>query len=94
MDPLRLVGRPVGLRVRGPSPACAIVVFEVWVSTLDPGHSRGQERGAIDEAVSFTSFGRSILGAPLDRHLFSAEDADSPRAFSDLVEPSPNPVVL
>jgi hypothetical protein len=26
--PLRLVGRPVGLRVRGPSPACAIVVFD------------------------------------------------------------------
>jgi len=31
----------------------------------NPGHSRGQERGAIDEAVSFTSFDRSIRGAPL-----------------------------
>jgi len=64
------------------------------VSTLNPGRSRGQERGAIDEAVSFTSFGRSTLGAPLDRRLFSAEDANSPWAFSDLVEPSPNTVDL
>jgi hypothetical protein len=31
----------------------------------NPGHSRGQERGAIDEAVSLTSFDRSIRGAPL-----------------------------
>jgi hypothetical protein len=31
----------------------------------NPGHSRGQERGAIDEAVSFTSFDRSTRGAPL-----------------------------
>jgi hypothetical protein len=37
-----------------------------------------------------TSFGRARSGAPLDRRLFSVEDADSPWAFSDLVEPSPN----
>jgi len=60
----------------------------------NPGHSRGQERGAVDEAVSFTSFDRSTRGAPLDRRLFSAEDANSPRTFSDLVEPSPNTVDL
>jgi len=29
-----------------------------------------------------------------DRRLFSAEDADSPWTFSDLVEPSPNRVDL
>jgi hypothetical protein len=28
------------------------------------------------------SFSRSRSGAPLDRHLCSAEDANSPRAFS------------
>jgi hypothetical protein len=62
--------------------------------TNDPGHSRGQERGAIDEAVSFTSFDRSIRGAPLDRRLFNVEDANSPWTFSGLVEPSPNTVDL
>jgi len=48
----------------------------------------------MDEAVSFISFGRSTCGAPLDRRLFSAEDADPSRSFSDLVEPSPNAVDL
>jgi len=60
----------------------------------DPGHSRGQEGGAVDEAVSFTSFDRSTRGAPLDRRLFSVEDANSPWTFSGLVEPSPNTVDL
>jgi hypothetical protein len=48
----------------------------------------------MDEAVSFISFGRSTCGAPLDQHLFSAEDADSPWTFSGLVEPSPFAVDL
>jgi hypothetical protein len=50
-------------------------------------------RRRIDEAFSVVSFGRAHLGAPLDRRLFSVEDANSPRTFSDLVEPSPNRVV-
>jgi len=58
--------------------------------SLGPGRSRGQEGGAVGEAVSSTSFGETACGAPLSRRLFSAEDADSPRTFSDLVEPSPN----
>jgi hypothetical protein len=41
-----------------------------------------------------TSFGHARFGAPLDRRLFSVEDADSPWTFSDLVEPSPNRVDL
>jgi hypothetical protein len=53
---------------------------------------RKEERSM--KAVSFTSFDRSTRGAPLDRRLFSAEDANSPRTFSDLVEPSPNTVDL
>jgi len=44
MDPLRLVGRPVGLRVRGPSPACAIVVFEFWVHTRSRPFARSGKR--------------------------------------------------
>lgn len=36
--------------------------------------------------------GQSRLGAPLDPRLFSAEDADEPRTFSDLDPPSPNRV--
>lgn len=64
-DPLRLIGRPFGLCVRRPSPRCATVVFDCGCPHCDPGHSRGQERGAIDEAVSFTSFDRSIRGVPL-----------------------------
>ena len=58
--------------------------------SLGPGRSRGQEGGAIGEAVSSTSFGETACGAPLSRRLFSAEDANSPRTFSDLVEPLPN----
>jgi hypothetical protein len=34
--------------------------------------------------------GRSRLGAPLDRRLFSVEDANPSWTFSDLGEPSPN----
>jgi len=48
----------------------------------------------MDEAVSLISFDRATCGAPLDRRLFSAEDADSPRTFSDLVEPPPYAVDL
>ena len=57
--------------------------------SLDPGRSRGQEGGAIGEAVSSTSFGETTSGAPLNRRLFSVEDADSSRSFSDLVERLP-----
>jgi len=57
--------------------------------SLGPGRSRGQEGGAIGEAVSSTSFGETMAGAPLNRRLFSAEDANPSRSFSDLVERSP-----
>jgi hypothetical protein len=46
------------------------------------------------ELFAAISFSRTPCGAPLDRHLFSAEDANSPWTFSDLVEPSPNRVDL
>jgi len=61
-------------------------------SIYGPGHSRGQEGGESTELFAAVSFGRSRSGAPLDRRLFSAEDANSPWTFSDLVEPSPNRV--
>jgi hypothetical protein len=51
---------------------------------------RGQERGAISEAVSLTSFGESTCGAPLTDAFSASRMPDSPRTFSDLVEPSPN----
>jgi hypothetical protein len=44
----------------------------------NPGHSRGQERGAIDEAVSFTSFERSIRGAPLRPAPFQCRGCELP----------------
>jgi hypothetical protein len=44
----------------------------------NPGHSRGQERGAIDEAVSFTSFDRSIRGAPLRPAPFQRRGCELP----------------
>jgi len=76
--PLRLVlGRPVGPCVRRPSPACAIVVFDFRVSALDPGRSRGQERGAIGGAISSTSFGEAVCGAPLTA-AFSASRMRTP----------------
>ena len=46
-----------------------------------PGHSRGQEGGGSTELFAAVSFGRSLSGAPLDRRLFSVEDANSPRAL-------------
>jgi hypothetical protein len=88
----RLYGRPVGRCVSGPSPGCAIVVIISGALTYQPGHSRGQEGGGSTELFAAVSFGQSLSGAPLDRRLFSAEDADSPWSFSNLVEPSPNRV--
>ena len=46
-----------------------------------PGHSRGQEGGGSTELFAAVSLGRSRSGAPLDRRLFSVEDANSPRAL-------------
>jgi hypothetical protein len=64
------------------------------VPSLDPGRSRGQEGGAVDEAIRLASFDRSTCDAPLDRRLFSVEDASPPRTFSVFVEPSPYAVDL
>jgi hypothetical protein len=58
----------------------------------DPGRSRGQEGGGSTELFAAVSFGQSRSGAPLDPRLFSAEDANEPRTFSDLDPPSPNRV--
>jgi hypothetical protein len=55
---------------------------------------RAVRKGRIDRAIRAASFDRTRLDAPLVRRLFSAEDADSPWTFSDLVEPSPNRVDL
>ena len=77
----RLGGRPVGRCVSGPSPSCAIVVICSGALSDDPGHSRGQEGGGSTELFAAVSFGRSRSGAPLDRRLFSVEDANSPRAL-------------
>jgi len=74
--------------------SCAIVAFVFRCSRCDPGHSRDQEGGESTELFAAVSFSRAKLGAPLDRRLFSAEDADSARPFSDLVKPLPNLVDL
>jgi len=47
-----------------------------------------------DDAIRAASFDRAQSDAPLDRRLFSTEDADNPRPFSDLVLPSPDRVDL
>jgi hypothetical protein len=60
----------------------------------DPGRSRGQEGGGSAKLFAVASFGRSSPGTPLDRRLFSVEDADSPWTFSVLEERSPNHVDL
>lgn len=54
------------------------------MSSLDPGRSRGQERGAIDEAVSPISFGESTCGAPLRPTPFQRRGCELP---SDLLGP-------
>jgi hypothetical protein len=77
----------VGRRPSAPSSSS----FQV-PSLDDPGHSRGREGGGSTKLFAVVSFGRIRPGAPLDRRLLSVEDADSPRTFSGLVEPSPNRV--
>jgi hypothetical protein len=74
--------------------SCAIVAFVFRCSRYSPGHSRDQEGGESTELFAAVSFSRAQPGAPLDRRLFSAEDADSARTFSDLVKPLPNHVDL
>jgi len=76
--------------VSGPSPVSAIVAIISGVPAGDPGHSRGRKGGESTKLFAVVSFGRSRCGAPLDRRLFSVEDADPSWTFSDLGEPSPN----
>jgi hypothetical protein len=78
--------------VSRPSPVSAIVAILSGVPAGDPDHSRGQEGGESTKLFAVVSFGRSRSGAPLDRRLFSVEDANSSWTFSDLGEPSPNHV--
>jgi len=85
---------PLDIASGGHSPACAIVAFVLGAFSHDPGHSRGQGGGGSTKLFAVVSFGRSRSGAPLDRRHFSAEDADSPRTFSVLEEPSPGRVDL
>jgi len=88
----RLSGPPVGRCVSGPSPVTANVALRSGALTYEPGHTRGQEGGGSTELFAAVSFGGSRSGAPLDRRLFSVEDANSSWTFSDLGEPSPNRV--
>jgi hypothetical protein len=78
---VRLSGRPVGRRVRGPSPSCAIATFVLGALTCDPGHSRGQEGGGSAGLFAFASFGQSRVGAPL-------ADAFSASRMRTFLEPS------
>jgi hypothetical protein len=82
------------MRQEAVAQSCAIVAFVFRCSRYDPGHSRDQRGGESAELFAAASFGRAGPGAPLDRRLFSAEDADSPWSFSDLVKPLPNLVDL
>jgi hypothetical protein len=73
---------PLDIALGGPRPPTPSSP-SLWVpSTDDPGHSRGQEGGGSTGLFAAASFGQSHFGAPLDRRLFSAEDADSPWTFS------------
>jgi hypothetical protein len=49
-------------------------------------------RRRIDEAIRCRQLRANTFRRTTHRRLFSAEDADSPWTFSDLVEPSPNRV--
>jgi hypothetical protein len=76
--PLRLdLGRPVGHCVRRPSPFLRHRRLRLSGAVLDPGRSRGQERGAIGGAISSTSFGEAAGGAPLT-DAFSASRMRTP----------------
>jgi hypothetical protein len=92
--PLRISVRPVGHCVRGPSPACAIVVFVLGAFTAAPA-IRVVREGEGRRSYSLSSASGDHCAAHLsDRRLFSAEDADPPWTFLDLEEPSPNRVDL
>jgi len=88
--PLRLVGRPIGRRVRGPSTACAIDVFDLDALGLQPQPFAWSGKGRVGEAIRCRQLRAVTLRRTSCRRLFSVEDADPPRSFSDLVEPSPN----
>jgi hypothetical protein len=91
--PLRISVRPVGLRVRRPSPSCAIVAFVTGCLRYSPGHSRGQGRGGSTKLFAVASFSRIAMRRTSETGAFlSAEDANSPQTFSVLEEPSPNRV--
>jgi hypothetical protein len=73
---------------------CTIVAFASGAFTSTPAvravrEGEGQWSYSLPKASA-----THAPGAPLDRRLFSAEDADSSRTFSDLGEPSPNRVDL
>jgi hypothetical protein len=76
----------------GHSPACAIVVFVVGAFTTAPAiRVVREEEGRRSYSLSPAS-GDHDLAHRWKRRLFSAEDANSPRTFSVLEEPSPNRV--
>jgi hypothetical protein len=79
--PLRISVRPVGHRVRGPSPACATVT-PVLGAFLRPGHSRGQRREGSAKLFAVASFSRSRSGAPLRPAPFVAPRMRTPRGPS------------
>ena len=88
--PLRFHDRPVGHCAGGRRlPAPSSHSYQVLPLRSRPFARPGERR--VDRAVSTVSFDGSSPGAPLDRRLFSVEDADPPRTFSGLEEPSPEP---
>jgi hypothetical protein len=87
--PLRISARPVGRRAGGHSPACAIVASVTGCLRTTPTIRVARE-GRVDEAIRCRQLRpNSIRRTAEPDALLSVEDADSPRTFSDLVEPSP-----
>jgi hypothetical protein len=59
----------VGPRVRGPSPASAIVAIVFGCPSTMPDHSRGQQGDESAKLFAVASFGQSRPGAPLVRRV-------------------------
>jgi len=93
--PLRISVRPVGHCVRGPSTRCAIVAFESWVPSPQPRPFAWSGKGRVGGAIRCHQLQPIHVRRTSETDAFSSvEDANSPRTFSVLEEPSPYVVDL
>jgi len=83
MTPMRISVRPVGRRVRGPSPACAIVVIVVGCLHQQPRPFAWSGKGRVDGAIRCRQLQPIAMRRTSETGAFlSAEDANSPWPFA------------